>query len=136
MLAALSRKKQSTMAQIVLQGLAANAWFAPTSVKRPNGCAQGAGMTPYSRRADGRAVMRSSLRGAPMHRDCGAAYRHITACLLFMAAARGYAACVPIRCVHVCCSHRRRLAGKRNVVLRGPAPDATSALCILLHAAG
>ena len=25
---------------------------------------QGAGMTPYSRRADGRAVMRSSLRGA------------------------------------------------------------------------
>ena len=27
---------------------------------------QGAGMTPYSRRADGRAVMRSSLRGAPV----------------------------------------------------------------------
>ena len=28
------------------------------------GC-QGAGVTPYSRRADGRAVMRSSLRGKP-----------------------------------------------------------------------
>ena len=37
-------------------------------------------MTPYSRRADGRAVMRSSLRGAPMRSACCAACSRIKAC--------------------------------------------------------
>lgn len=71
---------------IFLQGLAAHASLACMNVTRLTCRMQGAGMTPYSRRADGRAVMRSSLRGAPLRSACSAACRRIEACPMRAAA--------------------------------------------------